>query len=120
MDTAQPPPSLLSTRQRGAGHVNPQQPDATTSRGATEQGDTPRYLTDGVRLFRRIEKERIGDVVWLEDCRSLEILVAATYDLRCLRPVFPRDDAIAAESPDSHAANRGDCAAASHAGRSQR
>jgi hypothetical protein len=90
--------------------------------GSPEQArDTARYLTDGVRLFRRIGKECIAGVVWLENCWSLEIMVATIDDLRCLRPVFSHDDdAVAAEILDSHAAHRRQCAGAGRTGGSLR
>jgi hypothetical protein len=76
--------------------------------GSVEQArDVARYLTDGIRLFRRVGRERVaGGVVWLEDCWSLEILAATTDDLGSMRPVLPREDATAGDISHGEDASR--------------
>ena len=47
------------------------------------------YLTDGTHLYRFLGWGLAGDFAELEDCRSLELLVVPTCELRAgwLRPV---------------------------------
>lgn len=48
---------------------------------------TSRYLTDGRNLFRRAESSGPPGYVWLEDCRSLELLLVSADDVGFLRAV---------------------------------
>lgn len=52
-------------------------------------GARERYLTDGTRLFRRTtDFERCpAGFVWLEDCRSLAVVLATVDEVAHLVPV---------------------------------
>ena len=52
-------------------------------------GAEDRYLTDGIRLFRRtaaLEQCPAG-FAWLEDCRSLSVVLATAHEMAQLVPV---------------------------------
>jgi hypothetical protein len=55
------------------------------------QGRSGRYLTDGLILYRCIGTvaSGMGEMVELEDCRSLELTWLPTGQLRYLRVVIP-------------------------------
>lgn len=66
----------------------PGAPEGLPDRDArADQGDG-RYLTDGVRLFRRVGSfgEAAG-LIGLEDCRSLDVVLLRAQEARSLRPV---------------------------------
>ena len=53
-----------------------------------------RYLTDGSRLFRRttsLDRCPAG-FVWLEDCRSLTVVLATAGEVAQLTPVHAADE----------------------------
>lgn len=66
-------------------------PDANTI--ADHAGQTGCYLTDGVNLYRCLGAiaNRMGEMVGLEDCRSLEVMLLPAGELRArrLRAVNP-------------------------------
>ncbi len=50
--------------------------------------DGGRYLTDGTRLYRVADElPATAGHVWLEDCRTLECVIAAAADVDSLRVV---------------------------------
>jgi len=53
-----------------------------------------RYLTDGRRLFRRTGGPTgcAAGFVWLEDCRSLAVMLASGKELRALTAVHATED----------------------------
>ena len=53
-----------------------------------------RYLTDGARLFRRTTAfDRCpAGFVWLEDCRSLTVVLATAGEVTSLTPVHAADE----------------------------
>jgi len=57
-------------------------------------GAEDRYLTDGTRLFRRtIALDRCpAGFVWLEDCRSLTVILATAGEVSRLAPVHAADE----------------------------
>jgi hypothetical protein len=57
-------------------------------------GAEDRYLTDGTRLFRRttaLDRCPAG-FVWLEDCRSLTVVLATAGEVAQLAPVDAADE----------------------------
>jgi hypothetical protein len=57
-------------------------------------GTEARYLTDGTRLFRRttaLDRCPAG-FVWLEDCRSLTVVLATASEVGQLTPVHAADE----------------------------
>jgi hypothetical protein len=57
-------------------------------------GAEDRYLTDGTRLFRRttaLDRCPAG-FVWLEDCRSLTVVLSTAGELAQLTPVHAADN----------------------------
>lgn len=49
--------------------------------------ETGSYMTDGTHLYRRLESPAWRDVVAVEDCHSLEIVLLPARDARHLRRV---------------------------------
>jgi hypothetical protein len=57
-------------------------------------GAEDRYLTDGTRLFRRtaaLDRCPAG-FVWLEDCRSLTVVLATADEVAQLTPVYAANE----------------------------
>ena len=83
--------SWLSQTERTSGV-----PPVAESGTAAERADQPgRYLTDGINLYRCLGTiaSGPGQLVGLEDCRSLEVVLVPVGDLRArrLRCVVPAD-----------------------------
>jgi len=60
-------------------------------RTAGDRGQSGRYLTDGLTLYRYVGRvtSGVGEMVELEDCRSLELTWLSMAQLRRLRAVVP-------------------------------
>ncbi len=73
----------------GAGAARPKKTFADSI--AERHGHVSRYLTDGVNLYRLMGSmfTRAGEMVGIENCRSLDIMLvpAEELDSRRLRPV---------------------------------
>jgi len=59
-------------------------------RDASSPADAGSYLTDGVNLYRELGPlDESPELVLLEDCRTLEVLLAGPEQVRALRRVSP-------------------------------
>jgi len=73
------------------GRRSPKLAQEADTTGDDHQGRSGRYLTDGLILYRCIGTlaSGMGEMVELEDCRSLELTWLPIGQLRYLRVVIP-------------------------------